>query len=257
MTTPAPLAFVSLARLHDDRDHRAYNEWHQLDHRPENLALDGVRWGERWVRSPDCAAADAPATGELGPFHYLNTYWFTEPADRARAEFAALAERSFQWGRRDDVRLCSRPMMGWFVPVRTAVSPRLRLSPEALPIRPNRGVHLEVLRIGTPRGVEVLEWCDWWDRERLPALAAAAPVAGVVALVGEDAFAQHADLEPGADRPLLRLHLTYLEGDPVEAVTALAGAGPAGLVTPEVVHAGVLRAIQPWAWDWFDAEGTA
>jgi len=25
-------------------DHRTYNEWHLYDHRPENLALDGVRW---------------------------------------------------------------------------------------------------------------------------------------------------------------------------------------------------------------------
>ena len=49
-------AFFSFTGINDPAKHRDYNEWHQLDHRPENLALPGVVWGERWVHSPDCAA---------------------------------------------------------------------------------------------------------------------------------------------------------------------------------------------------------
>ena len=46
-----PLVFFSFAALDDPGPdhHRRYNEWHQLDHRPENLALPGVAWGDRWA----------------------------------------------------------------------------------------------------------------------------------------------------------------------------------------------------------------
>ena len=37
-------------------DHRAYNEWHQLDHMPEQFPIPGVAHGQRWVCSPACAA---------------------------------------------------------------------------------------------------------------------------------------------------------------------------------------------------------
>ncbi|ANH36663.1 hypothetical protein I601_0209 [Nocardioides dokdonensis FR1436] len=45
------LVFFSFIRLEEGsaEDHRAYNRWHQLDHRPENLALPGVAWGDRPV----------------------------------------------------------------------------------------------------------------------------------------------------------------------------------------------------------------
>lgn len=71
----ADAAFVSLARMTAPQHHQAYNEWHHLDHRPENLLLEGVMWGERWVQTPDCRAAalassdwfdDASATTDAG-----------------------------------------------------------------------------------------------------------------------------------------------------------------------------------------------
>lgn len=39
-----PLVFISSVALDNSNteDHRRYNQWHQLDHRPENLALPGV-----------------------------------------------------------------------------------------------------------------------------------------------------------------------------------------------------------------------
>jgi hypothetical protein len=40
-------------------DHRRYNEWHQLDHRPENLALPGVAWGDRRARTESGSVAVA------------------------------------------------------------------------------------------------------------------------------------------------------------------------------------------------------
>ena len=69
----ASKAFFSLTEIPDGTLHRRYNEWHQLDHRPENLRLPGVAWGERWVRSPDCAAAGTSPDPTLANLHYLFT----------------------------------------------------------------------------------------------------------------------------------------------------------------------------------------
>ena len=90
-------AFFSFTQVPDPADHRAYNEWHQLDHRPENLALPGVNAGERWVRTPACAALGSAAP-PFDRLHYLNMYWFADEA--AITGWQELAERSFHWGNR-------------------------------------------------------------------------------------------------------------------------------------------------------------
>src|SRR5437763_17068820 len=90
----APQAFFSLTEIPDRTLHRRYNEWHQLDHRPENLRLPGVAWGERWVRSPDCmAGSTAPADGGLTNLHYLNMYWFRDPIQQRSEERRVGKER--------------------------------------------------------------------------------------------------------------------------------------------------------------------
>ena len=53
LSSPA-LAFFSFSAISDPSMHRAYSQWRQLDHLPENRALDGVIFGERWVRTPRC-----------------------------------------------------------------------------------------------------------------------------------------------------------------------------------------------------------
>ena len=44
--------FFSFTEITDPAEHRAYNEWHQLDHMPEQLPLDGIAYGQRWVSTP-------------------------------------------------------------------------------------------------------------------------------------------------------------------------------------------------------------
>ena len=248
------LAFFSLAHVGNPAGHRRYNEWHQLDHRPENLLLPAVAWGERWVRSPDCVQGDPQP---LGDFHYLNMYWLREPVDESRREWSALAERSFHWGRRADLELCTRPMMGFFVPVRGESARRVRVSADALPMRPNRGVHVEILRLADARSTATMRWLDWYDRERVPELLDSDGVAGVWAFADEGSFTTPRDLVTGSVDGSMRLHLTYLDGDPVEVAAPLGSVGAAGAPvegTPEVLFAGVLRSITPWEWDWFDEE---
>lgn len=237
------LAFVSLAKLVEPADHHSYNEWHQLDHRPENLALPSVAWGERWVRSPDCAG-----TGSLADFHYLNLYWLRAPVEEARAAFAELAERSLHWGRRDDLRLCTRPMMGWFVPVAGAVAPRVRLSVDALPIRPNRGAHVEIVRFADGRSADAVRWFDWYEGERRPAVLAQPGVTGTFAFADEPSIRTHRDLAATDDPSTTRVHVTYLDADPTTVALDPLPAGDG----VDVRFSGVVRSISPWAWDWFE-----
>src|SRR5690606_25582117 len=137
----------------DPAHHPDYNRWHQLDHRPENLALPGVAWGERWVLAPDCLAVARGAQPLLGT-HYVNMYWFREPLAESVAEWHELADRSFQWGRRTDMGIAERVMLGWFMSVKGYANPRVLVDPDVLPFRPNRGIHLTVARLAEPHNVE-------------------------------------------------------------------------------------------------------
>src|SRR5438270_12923317 len=94
--------FFSFVRLTDVSKHHPYNEYHQRDHRPANLALRSVRWGDRWVRSPDCAAVSQSDHDFLAGIHYVAMYLFNEPIDDSVKEWRELGERAFQWGRKPD-----------------------------------------------------------------------------------------------------------------------------------------------------------
>ena len=68
------LGFFSFTEITDPSAHEAYNVWHQLDHLPEQFTIDGITFGQRWVRSPRCRAAEAAAGPLLEPFHYMTLY---------------------------------------------------------------------------------------------------------------------------------------------------------------------------------------
>jgi len=257
----AEAAFIGLAEVTNVSRHRAYNEWHQLDHRPENLALPGVIHGERWVRSPDCAEAGVRPSSELGDPHYLNMYWFRAPADRSRAEWSELAERSLQWGRRPDIRWTTRAFMGFFRPVKGYVNPRVLVSPEALVFRPNRGVYVSVTRVASPRSPAAEDLYRWYDTVRIPDLVSCTGAAGAWTFAEESAFAEARDLTGQAPPPGVRVLLVYLDADPLEFMADLAVRAVDWAATgrdrdrdglEEDLLVGPLRAITPWQWDWFD-----
>jgi hypothetical protein len=53
------VGFFSFTEITDPSEHRSYNEWHQLDHMPEQYPLPGMAFGQRWVSTPACRAARA------------------------------------------------------------------------------------------------------------------------------------------------------------------------------------------------------
>ena len=65
------LGFFSFTEITDPGVHEAYNLWHVFDHQPEQFTIDGINFGERWVRSPRCRSMELPATAapRILPLH--------------------------------------------------------------------------------------------------------------------------------------------------------------------------------------------
>src|SRR5687768_7820437 len=84
----------------DPGGHDAYNRWHLFDHLPEQYALNGVAWGQRWVLLPQQRAV-ARVEPPLDRIHYVTLYLLTEPFDETVAAFRTLGRRLRDAGRFD------------------------------------------------------------------------------------------------------------------------------------------------------------
>ncbi|MEV5647312.1 hypothetical protein AB0L57_03580 [Nocardia sp. NPDC052254] len=248
-------AFFSFPEITDPGRHAEYNEWHMLDHRPENLALQGVVHGDRWVLSPDCAAVGTRADPLLRDFHYMAMYWFAEPADDSEREWKALGRSTLEQGRRPELSWTRRSVTGFFRPVRGRMSDRSQISLAALPFRPTRGVYVRICELRDPASAATGTLDRWYDRVRVPQLLEAAGAVGGWTFRSERL--QLAGARP--DRlPHWRLQLIHLDEDPLDYVADLAERDRAredpvdSSELESVVFEGPLRSIVPWQWNWFD-----
>ncbi|MFI7524060.1 hypothetical protein [Nocardia salmonicida] len=254
--------FFSFIELTDASRHREYNEWHQLDHRPENLLLPGVAWGDRWSRPAEYAELGRAEAPELAGTDYVAMYWFRPPYEQSVAEWTKLGEDSFQWGRGPALPGVRRPLLAFFTPVKGYVAPRVRVSAEALPFRPNLGLHITVSYLPDPHGAEAHEQFSWQDRVGIPDLLRCRGVAGAWT------FALHTmpkrstlplgDSDREYRQGSVRIRLLYLDADPAVVSRELAerekGWDAAGFDPPhpaeeQTMLAGPLRTIVPWV-DW-------
>ncbi|WP_193597067.1 hypothetical protein [Microbacterium sp. YJN-G] len=246
-----PLAFFSFIGLDDPGQRGAYNRWHQLDHRPENLALPGVAWGDRWeLRTENRDLASGSAAGEID---YIAMYWFREPVAESVAAWDALGEASFQWGRGPLLPGIRRSMLAFFRPVKGYAAPRALVSPEVLPYRPNRGLHVTVTEFDEPHSAQTHEAHRIEDADVIPALLGQDGVAGAWTFSFSHPQ-QHTSLplESRAAAPgSIRIRLVYLEDDPavlapeLERIAHETGGDPAG----RRVLSAPLSTIIPWQ-DW-------
>ncbi|MGP0032915.1 MAG: hypothetical protein ACLPVF_20710 [Acidimicrobiales bacterium] len=134
------LGFFSFTEITDPSAHRAYNEWHRLDHMPEQFSLDGILFGQRWVCAPWCRRSRVAVSPLLEPCHYMTLYLMRDAS--VLPGFAALAEHL----RRADRFFAARVahLSGPF-PVRDRwVAPRIKVSPAAVPFRPAEGIYVIV-----------------------------------------------------------------------------------------------------------------
>ena len=257
-------AFFSFVRVPDPGRHRDYNQWHQLDHLPENRALPGIAFGDRWVHSPACAREARRPAAALAGVHYVALYLFRPPAAEAIGAWQDLAEQSFQWGRRPERAWVERPLMGFFSVVSARVAPRLALSAEALPLLPARGVHVTVSRPHEPHGESAEAAYRWHDQVGIPALLEAPGVAGAYVFSSVSTTLDRdwseargtTTFDAGeGERGQVRVRLCFLDGDPLALGPAPGASLPTDVAAAEeILFEGPLETIAPRRWDWFDAE---
>ena len=247
------LAFFSFVRLTDSTQHGAYNRWHQLDHRPENLALPGVAWGDRWARTEDCQN-QSRATEALEAVDYMAMYWFRSPVEEAVAAWDRLGEQSFQWGRGPLMPGVERAMLAFFRPVKGYAAPRAQVEPKILPFRPNRGLHVRVTEFDEPHSSDTHREFMLEDTEIIPALLDVDGVAGAWTFSFSHPQ-RHSSLPfdgSGGQAPgSLRIRLLYLEDDPVMLGSAIdeIQAGCDSESAGREILSSPVRTIIPWQ-DW-------
>jgi hypothetical protein len=210
--------FFSFTEIHDG-EHRSYNEWHMLDHMPEQYPLPGIVYGQRWVSTPACRAERIASGRRLDPVHYVTLYLMSEPLDATIREFYDLGRHLHEVGRFHRHR--TSHLSGAFGVTHAWSAPRVLVSPEAVPYRPNRGVYVVVASPGEARPV-----------------VETPGVAGVWTF-GDDTRS---------------IGVAWLDDDPL-GVARVAGARLATALAPPgatLEFAGPFESITPWEWSWFD-----
>ncbi|MFS3130761.1 hypothetical protein ACLM5J_20325 [Nocardioides sp. Bht2] len=263
---PAPrVGFLSLAKARDPKLHRAINEWHQLDHRPENLALEGVAHGERFVQTPKLAAT-AHARGGFEDFDYATLYWLDAPEGRAIEVWSEFAEQSFREGRRPDVDLVDRPYMDFFRVAGYLPAPGSRLNTRALHFLPGTGVVIIARALPADAGRSALGRHHAWELDTvLPALANVPGYAAGWVLQNDSTLAPTewsmreaaAVHDPAAEIIRLTWIITEVDqpGTVLERILETLGQVPeSDAMLGETVFLGAAETITPWNWSWFDDE---
>jgi hypothetical protein len=226
------LGFLAFTEVTDPDAHEAYNEWHQLDHLPEQFSIEGITFGQRWVCSPRCAEARVAVSPLLAPCQYMTLYLMRD-AD-VIPEFFGLARRLHAEDRFFEPRLAH--LSGAFSVEYRWAAPRVGVSAAAVPFRPATGVYVAV--------GPALPEAAWVGTEG---------VAGVwgFAEAGADQAEEEQGNGGGDGAAAGRRHISvaFVDGDLWEVAAGLGeycrGLGHA------LEWAGPLERVDPYAWDWF------
>ena len=236
--------FFSFTEVTDPAEHRSYNEWHQLDHLPEQFPLPGIAYGQRWVSTPACRVARAVSAGELDGVHYVTCYLMAEPIAETLDEFFALGAELHRLNRFHQQRRAH--LTGPFHIDRSVAAPRVLVSAAAVPFRAHRGIYViveEVLDASTTDG-EPPEW------HLVPGVAGVWTFASAPGLTSKR-------WTPGARR----VTVCWLDDDVLDVAARIApliaGRQVAVRGQPRVTFAGPFETITPWQWDWFDPPARA
>ncbi|HKA82676.1 MAG TPA: hypothetical protein VKD21_02360 [Acidimicrobiales bacterium] len=226
---------------HDDPDDRAYLAWHQLDHMPEQYQLPGIVHGQRWVSNEACHAARSAASGVFEDVHHVVLYLMGDPVEQTLDDFFDLGSRLAHLGRFP--RDLPRRFLGALRLLDARAAPRVLVSAEVVPFRPNRGIYLIAERPADPGRLD--RYLRWRQGEHLDRLVTTPGVAGawVFATAARHRRGRYTDGD-------FRITVCYLDGDPGEAGSAL---GPLmeeawrdAPVTP--LLAAPFASLVPWVW---------
>ena len=140
------IGFFSFTEITDPTEHHSYNEWHMLDHMPEQYPIPGIAYGQRWVSTPACAAARAVSEAPLDAVHYLTCYVMTEPVEETLREFYEHGRALGKVGRFHQHRRAL--LSGPFRVLDGVAAPRVLVRAESVPFRPHRGIYVVVEAAG-------------------------------------------------------------------------------------------------------------
>jgi hypothetical protein len=227
------VGFFSFTEITDPAEHHSYNEWHMLDHMPEQYPIAGIAHGQRWVSTPACAAARAVSAGVLGPVHYVTCYLMTDPIEETLAEFAQHGRALAEVGRFHEHRRAL--LSGPFRVIDGVAASRVLIRAESVPFRPHLGIYVVVEAAGATDVVE---------HER--AMVDCAGVAGVWSFGPGEA----AESRPW-NRSDARITVAWLDHDPIVVAEDL-GAIACSRDRSRLSFAGPFETITPWDWSWFD-----
>ena len=193
--------------------HAAFLQWHDLDHRPENLGQIGHLFhSQRWIAPPGSLAAREYGTRVAGtePGEYLMSYWSSASPEQLRSDMIELRDRLDVLGRCEPMgRDFTVPWHEYLRPLSARADPRLGFSPAAVPFLPHEGI---VLTVGCEPD-DGGEWRARYDGEVLPELFAGGSLVGAVSLATRSAA-----------RPRGFVHLHYTRGNPVQAQPEISAA---------------------------------
>lgn len=247
------LGFFSFTEITDPKEHRAYNEWHMLDHQPEQFPIPGVHWGSRWVLSPACRKAATKVDAPFEAIHYMTLYLMGEPVDATLKEFGELAAVLSTMGRFHRHR--KSHLSGPYNLLRAHAVPRIRVSAEALPWRPNMGLFVTVYEPGENMA-RFDEYEAWRDTVHHPDMLSVPGVAGLyqfadktaLGAFGKGAKAKHIQVY-FLDAPALKV---AKEIDRRREKWKKAGRMPDFGDARKLLFAAPLEPIRVGEWDWFD-----
>jgi hypothetical protein len=242
------VGFFSFTQITEPTAHRAYNEWHQLDHMPEQFPIPGVVYGQRWVSTPACRAARAVDEELLAPVHYVTLYLMADPVDRTLRDFNELGQQLRALGRFFDKRRAA--LSGPLQWLDAHAAPRVLVHPEAVPYRPNQGVYLivEEPAEGADRDTEDA-WIRRLHEQWADEVCALPGVAGVWQFASSPAL-QGAGWSPGRRR----ITVCYLDRAPLDVAEAIRPLLDVRWREAPVrpIHAGAFETVVPYQWDWFE-----
>jgi hypothetical protein len=240
------VGFFSFTEITDPGEHRAYNEWHQLDHMPEQFPLDGVVYGERWVSTPACRDARVVSDAPLDASHYVTCYLMAEPVERTLREFMERGRHLHALGRFHRHR--TSHLSGPFNVLECAAAPRALISAEAVPYRPNRGIYVVVEE---PQDRSQLDdYTRWLHAEHHRTLLDVPGVAGLWTFATSTSYRDQ-PWDTG-DR---RVTVIWLDDAPLAVAAKLDAADAPRRARGDVARvlfAGPFESIVPWQWDWFE-----
>jgi hypothetical protein len=237
MSAEVEVGFFSFTEIPDPGEHRSYNEWHQLDHLPQQYEIPGVVLGQRWVSTPGCSSVRVYQSDQLRSVQYMTLYLMSAPLEDTLGRFKALAVSLRDAGR---FHLHRRShLSGPFGVRQMRASERALVSAPVVPFRPNRGVYVIV---------EPLDGAVGSDERVIVHLCGQPGVAGAWSFRSLEDF-EHLGWRPG--RRLVTV--CYLDEPPLEVAVDLGQVVRdtwSGRAVPELV--GPFETVHPWEWDWFD-----